>query len=122
MTFTEFSLTACFGSWLALSSRKARTLRLLVPRGRMLSLAVLIAAFAFVPAAQAQQPHVTPDSNAIMGFESLGTWSVKGNSSSPGFMLASTTNRTQGSAAYSIANPPNLMKLTSQAIASDLAS
>lgn len=101
MTFTEFSLTACFGSWLVLSSRKARALRLLVPRGRMLSLAALIAAFAFVSAAQAQQPQATLDSNAIMGFESLGTWGVKGILVHPGFHLASTTMRTQGSAAYS---------------------
>ncbi len=82
---------------------------------------IIALAFLFVAGAAAQQPLaplVPLDSNAIMGFDSLGTWNVTGIPFRPGFTLASTTTRTQGSAAYSIANPPNLMQLTSQPIAS----
>jgi hypothetical protein len=79
---------------------------------------VRVLAVGTVVGAAAQQPLTTPDPNAVMGFESLGTWNVSGNGSSPGFMAASTTTRTQGSAALSVSNPPNLMKLTSQPIAS----
>jgi hypothetical protein len=82
--------------------------------------AKLIVAMAcvLVAGAAAQQAPLTLSSNDIMGFESLGTWNVTGNSSPPGFVMASTTNRTQGSAAFSIANPPNLTKLVSQPISS----
>jgi hypothetical protein len=66
----------------------------------------------------AQQNQAPLDPNAIMGFESVGTWNVTGSSSPPGFMVASSTTRTQGSAAYAITNPPNLMKVISKPIAS----
>jgi hypothetical protein len=80
---------------------------------------VIVFAFLFVAGAAAQQQSLTvPNSNDIMGFETYGTWSVTGNSSPPGFVAGTTTNRTQGSAAYSVANPPNMLKLTSQPIAS----
>jgi hypothetical protein len=78
----------------------------------------LVVALLFVAPAAAQQTQAPLDPNAIMGFENLGTWKVTGNSSPPGFMVASTSMRTQGSAAYSIANPPNLVKVISQPIAS----
>jgi hypothetical protein len=68
--------------------------------------------------AAAQQTATTLDPNAITGFENLGTWDVRGSAAQPGFMVTSTTNRTQGSAAYSISNPPNMVKLMSQPIAS----
>lgn len=58
------------------------------------------------------------DSNAIMGFENTGTWMTDGNSSPPGFMVSSSTQRTQGNAAYAISNPPNLVKVTSLPISS----
>jgi hypothetical protein len=82
---------------------------------------VVALAFLLVAAAGAQQTQTipaTPNSNAIMGFESLGTWSVSGIPLRPGFKVQSTTMRTQGSAAYSIANPPDLMQLTSMPISS----
>lgn len=60
----------------------------------------------------------TPTSDAIMGFESLGTWDVIGSAARSGFMVTTTTDRTQGKAAYSIANPPGMTKLISQPIAS----
>lgn len=66
----------------------------------------------------AQQSQGVLDPNAIMGFETLGTWRVIGNSSPPGFAAQTTTDRTQGNAAYSISNPPNLTKVISQPIAS----
>jgi hypothetical protein len=74
--------------------------------------------FLFVSIAAAQQTAATPDSNAIMGFESLGTWDVRGSAAHHGFMVTMTSDRTQGSAAYSISNPPEMLKLISQPIAS----
>src|SRR5689334_7971005 len=78
----------------------------------------MVMACVLVARAAAQQAPLTLSSNDIMGFESLGAWNVTGSSSSPGFVIASTTNRTQGSAAFSVANPPNLTKLVSQPVAS----
>jgi len=69
-------------------------------------------AFALIGAMSAQ------DSNAIMGFESTGTWVTNGNSSPPGFSVSSSTQRTQGNAAYAISNPSNLVKVTSLPISS----
>ena len=60
----------------------------------------------------------TPDSNAIMGFERLGTWKITGNSVPVGFAVASTTMRTQGKAALSVTNAPDVLKLISQPVAS----
>ena len=77
----------------------------------------LALAFLFIAGAAAQQPLAPIDSNAVMGFENTTTWTVSGNSKLPG-VLTSTTQRTQGNAAYSIANPPNQMKIVSQPIAS----
>lgn len=80
---------------------------------------VLPAALLAAQAAGAQNgapPLITPDS--IMGFESAGTWAVTGNSAPPGFVAMTTTNRTQGAAAYSISNPANETKVTSLPIAS----
>lgn len=61
------------------------------------------------------------DSNAIMGFESTGAWVTNGNSSPPGFMVSSSTQRTQGNAAYAISNPSNLVKVTSLPVSSSAA-
>jgi hypothetical protein len=85
--------------------------------GRTIPIIVAIACV-LVAGAAAQQAPLTLSSNDIMGFESLATWNVTGSSSPPGFVMASTANRTQGSAAFSIANPPNLTKLLSQPISS----
>jgi hypothetical protein len=79
---------------------------------------VAVLVLLFVSLVAAQQAQTALDPNAIMGFESVGTWSVKGIFLHPGFQVSSTTDRTQGSAAYSITNPPDLMQLTSQPIAS----
>jgi N-acetylneuraminic acid mutarotase len=71
--------------------------------------------------ASAAAPQIQPSSNpnAIMGFESLGTWNVLSNKlPPPTFTVATTTTRTQGVAAYSIANPPELITLYSQPVAS----
>jgi hypothetical protein len=89
-------------------------------RARKLATAGSLAfALVFVAGAAAQQDSPTaPNSNNIMGFEANGTWIVTGNSSPPGFSAGITTNRTQGSAAYAVANPPNQVKITSQPIAS----
>lgn len=72
----------------------------------------------FAATAAAQQAPTTTDSNAIMGFETLGAWSVKGSSTSPRFSVAITAYRTQGTAALAIANPSNTTKVVSQPIAS----
>jgi hypothetical protein len=61
------------------------------------------------------------DSNAILGFESTGGWVTNGNSSPPGFQVSSTTQRTQGNAAYAISNPANLIKVTSLPVSSTAA-
>src|SRR5260370_39265732 len=86
-------------------------------QGRIIPI-IVARACGLVAGAAAQQPPLTLSSNDIMGFESLGTWKVTGSSSPPGFVMASTANRTQGSAAFYIANPPNLTKLVSQPISS----
>jgi len=87
----------------------------LKPFRRLKPLALLLL---FVEVGVAQQPQTPVSPDAIMGFESLGTWNVSGSSAPPGFMVMSTSSRTQGSAAYSIANPPNLTKVISLPIAS----
>ena len=80
---------------------------------------VVIASLLVAGAAAQQPPAPSPsDPNAIMGFDAPGTWSVTGLFFHAGFDVTSTTNRTQGSAAFSIANPPDLMQLTSRPIAS----
>ena len=68
--------------------------------------------------AGAQQRFTPLNSNDILGFEALGTWTVNGNSSPPGFLVMTSANRTQASAAYAIANPPNMVKLISQPVSS----
>src|SRR5579863_7029432 len=122
----------CFGKarrfiWIVLGIRKGRpammanpgldmrraALSLFITALRVTALAILL-----IASAVAQQSPNVLDPNAITGFESLGTWQVTGNSSPPGFLASVTTNRTQGNAAYSVANPPNLVKLISQPIAS----
>lgn len=77
---------------------------------------MIVLALLLVTGAAAQQPGTDP--NAIMGFENPGTWSVTGILPLPGFKVSTTTMRTQGSAAYSIVNPPDLMILTSNPVAS----
>lgn len=61
------------------------------------------------------EEEIAPD--AIMGFENLGTWQVTGTAQQ-GFTVTSTTDRTQGTAAYSVANPPAMVKLVSEPVAS----
>ncbi len=61
------------------------------------------------------EEQIAPD--AIMGFENLGTWQVTG-AAQQGFAVTTTTDRTQGQGAYSVANPPGMVKLISQPIAS----
>lgn len=56
--------------------------------------------------------------NAILGFESLDTWSVRTTTVVPNFSVGLTKNRTQGQAAYAVANPPTLMKLISSPVPS----
>jgi len=79
---------------------------------------VVTSAIAQLAVPSAQQAPAAPDPNDIMGFESLGTWNVTASSGPPGFTAVSTTTRTQGNAAYQVSNPPNLIKLISQPIAS----
>lgn len=88
----------------------ARLVRFLISAPAKIAALALL----FVSAAAAQ----APDSNAVMGFESVGTWSVIGIPLRPGFKVQTTTMRTQGSEAYSITNPPDLMQLTSLPISS----
>lgn len=82
------------------------------------ALAVIAMTLWLTIGAMAQQPAAPLDSNAATGFESLGTWSVTGSSMPPGFMTISTSQRTQGSAAYQISNPPNMVKVISQPLSS----
>ena len=63
-------------------------------------------------------PSANLDPNAIMGFESLGTWIVRGDGLLSGFAVQSTATRTQGAAAFSVADPPNRMTLISRPVAS----
>jgi hypothetical protein len=79
---------------------------------------IIALTFLFVSIAVAQQTATTPDSDAIMGFESLGTWHVIGRAAPKGFTVTTTTDRTQGKAAYSVANPPEMVRLISEPIAS----
>ena len=62
--------------------------------------------------------HSAPDSNAIMGFEVPNVWLVRIDGFFPDFNVKSTTDRTQGSAAFAVSNPPSLMTLTSSPISS----
>jgi hypothetical protein len=74
--------------------------------------AVVILTLCAGAVAVAQPIATTTDSNAIMGFETLGTWNVTG-SAAQGFVVTITTDRTQGKAAYSVAKPPETVKLIS---------
>lgn len=85
----------------------------------MKKLFILIGATAMVivvfVARAAAQPLL--DSNAIMGFETPLAWIAEGNRAS-GTIVSATTTRTQGSFAYALSNPANLMTLTSLPVAS----
>jgi hypothetical protein len=70
------------------------------------------------PAATSAAPPSPLDPNAIMGFESPNAWSARIDGLFPDFAVASTTNRTQGSAAFTVNNPPRLLTLTSRPVAS----
>jgi hypothetical protein len=69
-------------------------------------------------AAQQASPVSPLDPNAIMGFENPTAWSARIDGLFPDFAVASTTTRTQGSAAFSVNNPPRLLTLTSRPVAS----
>jgi non-specific serine/threonine protein kinase/serine/threonine-protein kinase len=69
-------------------------------------------------AAQQAAPLSPVDPNAIMGFESPTGWSARIDGLFPDFAVASTTTRTQGSAAFAVNNPPRLLTLTSRPVAS----
>jgi hypothetical protein len=58
------------------------------------------------------------DPNSIMGFEVPDAWFVRIDGFFPDFNVKSTTTRTQGSAAFAVADPPSLMTLTSRRVAS----
>lgn len=99
------------------------------------SLAVLAAALCFVTSTMAQEtptqsdrqsqvgsdhsslpqgsPSITPAD--ILGFEDLGTWSVSGFR--PDIRIQTTTNRTQGSAAYEVYDDSPIFKLKSLPVA-----
>lgn len=66
----------------------------------------------------AQPPAPSGESDAVMGFEVAGSWTVSGNSPTAGFSAVTSDHRTQGRAAYAITNPPNLMTVVSQPISS----
>ena len=69
-------------------------------------------------AAQQVAPPMPLNPNAIVGFEFPGGWSARIDGLFPDFAVASTTTRTQGSAAYAVNNPPRLLTLTSRPVAS----
>src|SRR5215472_404879 len=75
---------------------------------------------AFAPAAVTQAQVTTPDSNAIMGFETPAGWSVAGSNATIPTEL-STTTRTQGSFALAVNTPSNLTKLASLPVTSNAA-
>jgi hypothetical protein len=60
----------------------------------------------------------TLDPNSIMGFENPDTWIVRIDGFFPDFNVKSTKTRTQGSAAFAVADPPSLMTLTSRRVSS----
>lgn len=66
----------------------------------------------------AQPPTPSSESDAVMGFEVAGSWTVSGSSPTPGFAAVTSPHRTQGLAAYAITNPPNMMTVASQPISS----
>jgi hypothetical protein len=68
--------------------------------------------------AVAQSSPAAVNPNSIMGFEVPTAWSLRIDGFFPDFNVKSTTDRTQGNAAFAVANAPNLMTLTSQPIAS----
>jgi hypothetical protein len=74
-------------------------------------------ALVLVAGVVAQPFAITLDSNAIMGFETPAGWLVKGNGEDP-TRGVSTTTRTQGSFALSLANAANQTTLTSLPVAS----
>lgn len=63
-------------------------------------------------------PNISPDSNAIMGFEVANAWQARILGFFPDMNVSSTTTRTQGAAAFAVSNPPILMTLTSNPIGS----
>ncbi len=63
-------------------------------------------------------PAPPQDPNAIMGFENVGSWSVRTDGLFPDMNVQSSTDRTQGSAAFAVINPPSLITLTSRPVAS----
>ncbi|UWZ86810.1 hypothetical protein [Occallatibacter riparius] len=96
---------------------------LLTPSFRRSSLAVIGIAFCLANLSVAQQG-ASPSplgSDAIMGFEVPTAWSARIDGLFPDFAVASTTNRTQGSAALAVNNPPHLLTLTSRPVASTAA-
>jgi hypothetical protein len=70
------------------------------------------------PAASAAAPAITVinPSNSILGFETLGAWSVRTDKPDPKLTVELTTDRTQGNAAYIISNPPTLFGLESHPV------
>ena len=77
----------------------------------------LVCTLANVAAGQA----AAPTSDSVMGFETSATWTASASSTPPGFTVSSTSTRTQGSAAYAVANPPNMVKLVSQPVSNTAA-
>jgi hypothetical protein len=61
------------------------------------------------------------DSNDILGFETTAAWTMSASAAPPGALVSLTPQRTQGSAAYAVANPVNLIKLFSQPVSSTAA-
>src|SRR6266851_1593023 len=70
-----------------------------------------------VSGAAAQTASTAIDSNSIMGFESPLTWTAK-SSTSAMITVSATKTRTQGSFAYAVSNPGNLVTMTSAQVAS----
>jgi hypothetical protein len=70
------------------------------------------------PAASEAAPAVTVinPSNSILGFETLGAWSVRTDKADPKLTVQLTTDRTQGNAAYIVSNPPALFGLESHPV------
>lgn len=64
-----------------------------------------------------QSLSTAPSSNAILGFETPLAWNAKSSTSSM-IMVSATNIRTQGSFAYVVSNPGNLVTLTSAPVAS----
>ena len=78
---------------------------------------VIVGSAIFGIRASAQSAATTIDSNAVMGFETPFAWTAKSSTSSM-IMVSATTKRTQGSFAYAVTNPGNLVTMTSAPVAS----